>query len=398
MQVIVAGGGPSGAIAAGTLAANGIRAILFEKNLTNDKTCAGGIPSALVNDFNLPDEIIHQKCRKVRFKGPSGVEVLLDFPPGGYLATVRRNEFDSFLRKQAEDRGVIIEQNEVFSFEETSEGIKVNYKDTDKRDLWAKADYLIGADGAVSRIARLLRTSRLEYITSMQEYIRPNPDGLAHWNEVAELHYSSDVSPDYYGWIFPHRNYVSIGVGTHYDNAKKISEYLERIKKLNSKWLDGGETLGKGAAQIPSTAYRDPARGKIFLVGDSAGFVLPGCGEGIYYAMKSGQFAAEAIIESHRMGHSNPAHIYNRRCEHEFSPTFRYFKRVEKLAFKNDFTRELFIRYCEVPNAADNFLNVFSLKKRKSHSTPASKIKRAIALNKIRNEIKKEGLFKNSGS
>ena len=60
MQVIIAGGGPAGAVAAEKLSASGIRTILFERSLDNDKTCAGGIPSALVDDFNIPDEIMNK--------------------------------------------------------------------------------------------------------------------------------------------------------------------------------------------------------------------------------------------------------------------------------------------------------------------------------------------------
>jgi geranylgeranyl reductase len=392
MQVIIAGGGPAGSIAAEKLASSGIRTILFERAPSGDKTCAGGIPSALVSDFNLPDEVIHQKCEKVRFFGPSGYEVDLNFPEGGYLATVRRHEFDMYLRQRAKERGALIEEKEITNFEESSDVVKVEYKDTNNQKYWAKADYLIGADGAVSRIARLMQNDRLVYVASMQEFIRPNPDGLAHWNGIAELYYSSKVSPDYYGWIFPHKGYVSIGVGTHYDNAKNISQYLDHLKSINSRWLDGGETLGRGSAPIPSTIYPEPAKKRVFLVGDAAGFVLPGCGEGIYYAMKSGLFAAEAILANKQEQHSNPALIYNLRCEREFKKSFAYFKRVEKIAFKDDFNRELFVRYCRVPGAADNFLNVFSLKKKRRSSSIGSKIQKLIELNKIKSEIKRENL------
>lgn len=392
MQVIIAGGGPAGAVAAEKLSASGIRTILFERSMENDKTCAGGIPSALVNEFNIPDDVIQQKCERIRFHSPSGVVVELDFPDSGYMATVRRHEFDKYLRKRAIDRGAIIEEKEVFGYEPATDAIKVNYQDASGQHFWAKADYFIGADGAISRVGRILQPDRLEYVATMQEYIRPNPEGMAHWNSVSELFYSTKVSPDYYGWIFPHRDYISIGVGTRYEHAKKIFEYLQNLKDLNSKWLDGGEVLGRGSAPIPSTIYSEPAKDRVFLIGDAAGYVLPGCGEGIYYAMKSGLLAAEAIIGTFRHGNTNPAHSYNLKCEHEFHQSFKYFTNVEKVAFKSDFTRELFVRYCREPGAADGFLNVFSLKNKRQKSSLISKFKRLVALNKIRSEIKKENL------
>lgn len=392
MQVIITGGGPAGAIAAGKLAANGIRTILFERNLDNDKTCAGGIPSALVNEFKIPDELIHQKCRNVRFYAPSGFMVELEFPDSGFIATVRRHEFDAHLREWATSRGAIIEEKEVFGYELSDEGIKVNYKDSDGVNYWAKADYLIGADGAASRIAGILKEDRLEYVASMQEFIKPNPDGIAHWKGVSELFYSSEISPNYYGWIFPHKDYIALGVGARYEHAKNIADNLENLKKLNDKWLKGGEVIKRKAALLPATQYSEPATDRVFLIGDAAGFVLPGSGEGIYYAMKSGQFAAEAIVAKHLEGYSNPELTYNLRCERAFRQNFNYFRRVEKFAFINDFTREMFVRYCKEPGAADNALYVFSTKKPLRRSNLISKIKRLISLNKIKAQIKKEGL------
>jgi len=391
MQVIVAGGGPAGAIAAEKLASAGIRTIIFERNFKGDKTCAGGIPSALVKDFAIPDEIIHRKCCKVRFHGPSGISVEMDFPDDGYLATVRRIEFDTFLRNRAMERGAILEEKEVLSFELHNEGVKVKYR-TEDRMYWATADYLIGAGGAVSRIARTLQSSRLSYVATLQEYIRPTLGGMRHWQDTAELYYSSKVSPDYYGWIFPHRDYIALGVGMRYQYAKDIRQYLENLKGLNKQWLEGSQMIIRGSAPIPFTHFADPARRRVFLVGDAAGFVIPGSGEGIYYAMKSGLFAAEAIIASMREHHSNPEFMYNQRCEREFRKSFNYFKRIEKLAFKNDFTRELFVRYTAYPGATDNFLNMFSLKTKKRKSGPIRKFRMIAALNRIRAEMKREGL------
>jgi geranylgeranyl reductase len=392
MQVIVAGGGPAGSVAAEKLAAAGIRTIIFERSLRGDKTCAGGIPSVLVNDFKIPDELIHQKCHKVRFNGPSGVKVEMTFPNDGYLATVRRLEFDSFLRRRAVERGVILEEKEVMGYELIHDGVKVQYKDKDNRPFWAKADYLIGAEGAVSRVARILHTTRLSYVATLQEYIRPSQERMKHWDDTAELYYASKVSPDYYGWVFPHRDYVAIGVGMGYESAKNIKEHLEHLKSLNQEWLDGGEIMGRGSAPIPLDHFADPSRRRIFLVGDAAGFVLPGSGEGIYYAMKSGLFAAEAIIASHREHHANPEIIYNRRCEREFTKSFNYFKRIEKLAFKSDYTRELFVRYTAYPGSTDNFLNAFSWKAKKRKSGLIKRIRMIRILNRIRGEMKREGL------
>ena len=392
MQVIIVGGGPAGSIAAGKLAANGIRTILFERKLDNDKTCAGGIPSALVKEFDIPDDLIHQKCHKIRFYAPSGFKVELEFPDSGFLATVRRKEFDKHLREWAISRGAIIEQKDVKGYELSDEGIKVNYQDSAGVHYWAKADYLIGADGAVSRIAGILKKDRLEYVASMQEFIKPNPKAISHWKGVSELFYSSEISPNYYGWIFPHSDYIALGVGARYKYAKKIESYLDNLKKINSKWLNNSEVLMRKTALLPATQYTEPASDRIFLIGDAAGFVLPGSGEGIYYAMKSGQYAAEAIVAKHLEGQANPELTYNLKCERKFKQNFNYFRRIEKITFKNDYTRELFVRFCREPGAAVNALSVFSTKKPLRRSNFISKIKRLITLNKIRAEIKKEGL------
>lgn len=391
IQVIVVGGGPAGSIAAEKLSLAGIRTIIFERNVKGEKTCAGGIPSVLVSEFSIPDHIIHRKCRKVRFYAPSGKSVEVDFPDDGYLATVNRAEFDSYLRNHAVERGAILEEKEVLGFEWLPDGIRVNYRSED-RLFWTKADYLIGADGAVSKIAKALHKSSLSYVATLQELIRPTLGGMKHWSDVAELYYSSKISPDYYGWIFPHKDYIALGVGTSYQYSKDIREFLENLKKQNSEWLEGSQLISRNSAPIPSSHFEEPAKNRVFLVGDAAGFVLPGSGEGIYYAMKSAQFAAEAIISSVFERHANPELIYNRRCEREFRKSFNYFNRIAKIAYRNDLTREIFVRYTAYPGATDNFLNMFSLKSRKRKSGIARKIRRIFILNSIKSQIKKEGL------
>ena len=71
-DVAVIGGGPSGAIAAAVLATAGISTVLIERNLENIKPCGGAIPLGLIEEFQIPDELIEKKLSSMRARSPKG--------------------------------------------------------------------------------------------------------------------------------------------------------------------------------------------------------------------------------------------------------------------------------------------------------------------------------------
>ena len=103
-DVAVIGGGPSGAVAAAALATAGISTVLIERNLQNIKPCGGAIPLGLIEEFNIPDELIERKLTSMRARSPKGRIIEMQMP-NGYVGMVRREKFDSYLRSEAERAG-----------------------------------------------------------------------------------------------------------------------------------------------------------------------------------------------------------------------------------------------------------------------------------------------------
>ena len=75
LRVAVIGGGPSGSCAAEILAKSGIKTWLFERKLDNAKPCGGAIPLCMVEEFDLPENIIDRKVRHMKMISPSNREV-----------------------------------------------------------------------------------------------------------------------------------------------------------------------------------------------------------------------------------------------------------------------------------------------------------------------------------
>jgi len=383
MQVVVVGAGPAGCVAATKLAMGGARTILIEKDIGRDKPCGGGIPSTVVEKFSIPDELIERTFNVVHFIGPSLVRVPMRFPDGTYMATVNRQRFDAYLLQKAREVQVIVVDGRFLEYEQDGKRLKVRYRGADNVVYTASADFIIGADGAMSRVAFHTFGTNLPQVATMQETYKLNKGSLEHFYDRCEFYYSTRISPDYYGWIFPRSEVLSLGVGTTYEHAGKLEEYLKELRRVNEKFLTGAEFIKRTSAVIPKAMYPTPGKEQVLLCGDAAGFVLPGCGEGIYFAMESGLRAAQAIIDAPRKGYGNVLHNYSKGLKDDYGPIFDYFRRVEKLAFKDDITRETFVRILQDTALGTHVLKVFSSKIKDKRSIPW-KIKTAIQLFTIR--------------
>lgn len=366
MQVVVAGGGPAGATCARKLARAGIRTVLIEASPNADKPCAGGLPSVLFEHYKIPDLLVKERARGVLFQAPSGYSIEARFPEGEFIATVNRREFDSHLRWLAEDAGAIQVRGRVLGYEEKSSQLLVKYRGEGGNVRTTEADYLIGADGAWSRIAYKTMGKRLPMVVAMQEQIELPENRIDALGGNCIFNYSPEVSPDYYGWIFPKGNHVSIGVGTRLENKGRLEEFLGRMKEINREVLEGGKTINRNGAMIPSGQYKEHGRHRILLTGDAAGMVLPACGEGIFYAMRSGEIAGEVIA---KLGTSRPDIVvprYTDLVNAEFSKIFRYFDKVERAVYDSVINREVFVRLASDSFMSRKVLSAFSTKTPKS--------------------------------
>ncbi len=108
-----------------------------------------------------------------------------------------------------------------------------------------------------------------------------------------DVYYQGKLSPDFYGWVFPHGDTASVGTGS----AHKGFSLRGAVGALReAAGLDGVETIRREGAPIPLKPLTRWDNGRdVVLAGDAAGVVAPASGEGIYYAMAGGRLAAEAV-------------------------------------------------------------------------------------------------------
>ncbi|HEV8373897.1 MAG TPA: geranylgeranyl reductase family protein, partial [Actinomycetota bacterium] len=314
--------GPGGAATAFHLARGGARVLLCEKqSYPREKVCGDGLtPRAVaqLDAMGLRDEY-RSWSRSAGLKVHGGGHVVeLPWPeltglPSFGLARPR-TDFDELLARTAERAGAklwagtevvgpLVEHGLV-------RGAVVRREGEDPVDV--RAEVVVAADGASSRFAQALGLSRDEQRpigVAMRQYYRTERDTDPWIDSYLELRRGNDLLPGY-GWVFPLADgTVNVGVGllntsAHFGNLNYKQLLRDWVPTVGPEWgFTADDAVAKPrSAPLPMGASRHPPlhRGVLF-VGDAAGLVNPFNGEGIDYAMESGQLAAEvglAVLES----------------------------------------------------------------------------------------------------
>lgn len=368
LRVAVVGGGPAGSCAAEVFAKaakNGadIETYLFERKMDNAKPCGGAIPLCMVDEFDLPAEIIDRKVRKMKMISPSNIEVNIGqtLKPEEYIGMTRREVLDGYLRDRAVGYGTKAINGLVTSIdkpEDQSNGAYTmhytNYEDTTKSKGEAstlEVDLIIGADGANSRMAKEIDAGDYNWAIAFQERIKISDEKMKYYEDLAEMYVGDDVSPDFYAWVFPKYDHVGVGTGTVI-NRPAIKQYQQAIRKRAAHRLEGGKILKIEAHPIPEHPRPRRVVGRVALVGDAAGYVTKCSGEGIYFAAKSGRMAAEAIVALSKNGSVVPTEAqikkdYLKVWDNKYWATYKVLDLLQAVFYRSDPARESFVKMCE---------------------------------------------------
>ncbi|KAJ0047554.1 hypothetical protein Pint_16120 [Pistacia integerrima] len=360
LRVAVIGGGPAGGSAAETLAKNGIETYLIERKLDNCKPCGGAIPLCMVGEFDLPLDIIDRKVTKMKMISPSNIAVDIGqtLKPHEYIGMVRREVLDAYLRERAEKNGASVINGLFLKMDfprNNKEPYVLYYTEYDnkkggmgeKRRL--EVDAVIGADGANSRVAKSINAGDYDYAIAFQERVRIPDEKMIYYENLAEMYVGDDVSPDFYGWVFPKCDHVAVGTGTvtHKGDIKKFQ--LATRNRAKDKIL-GGKIIRVEAHPIPEHPRPRRLSGRVALVGDAAGYVTKCSGEGIYFAAKSGRMCAEAIVEGSEQGKrlidEGDLRKYLEKWDKTYWPTYKVLDVLQKIFYRSNPAREAFVEMC----------------------------------------------------
>lgn len=297
-DALVVGMGPAGATAAYKLSRAGLSVLAIEKEIhPRYKVCGGGL-SVRIEQLLDPEfkSVVEHTIFGIQFSYRGQESVFIESSsPIAYM--VMRDRFDDCLVQQARRVGTDVHEGEQpQSFRHVQDGVEVT---TDRGRYHAKV--LIGADGAKSQVAQHLFPGRrrMHCVPTLESEIAIGQ--APHYPGQGRALIDIGASSMGYAWIFPKQERLSVGVGEFRSkpaSPKKVFDRFVRKEKGLANW-DVPEPVGHPLPLFSSRMEEqgELVNGRALLVGDAGHLVDPLFGEGIYYAVRSGQMAATAVLD-----------------------------------------------------------------------------------------------------
>ncbi|MDY9927495.1 geranylgeranyl reductase family protein [Methanosarcina sp.] len=319
-DVIIVGGGPSGASAARRAGKLGLNTLILEKEeFPRYKPCGGGLSKHAISylDFELPEDVVEWEITGARvFYKDQLIETHKDYR---LSVLVSRDMFDNFLLEKAKETGIEVHTGEkALCCKEMPEYVEVESNRGTYRAKFAIVSE--GAQGLVKTCVRPADTKEEYGVCMVAEVPAEKKEIEERLGRAIELHFG--VVGGGYGWIFPHKTYYSVGIGgvvKDLSHPKEVMLEFLRANGFRGEYKLHGHKIPWGGIK------RKISGSRVLLSGDAAGFVDSFSGEGLAYAISSGQFAAEVIagICLHN-GKTKDLNRYESLCQAEFGTHLKY--------------------------------------------------------------------------
>jgi geranylgeranyl reductase family protein len=285
-RVAILGGGPAGAFAAERLASGGLDTIVFDEKLAWEKPCGGGLtykayqqyPFLIDND--TPKRVVTQTCLAAPNAG--AVTMGLTRP----LVIYSRLDLNRMLLERAERAGAQLEKTRVLEIERSGSGWLLK-----TRQGSLEADFCIVATGARNS----LRNVGTQWTAADTMY------ALGYYVSCEQQHIDIQFLENLEGyiWVFPRCGHLSVGICGKGEPAQSLRARLERYMDEKGISYKNAPFYGHMLPSLESSGWkRNRVAGDGWLaVGDAGGLVDPITGEGLYYAMRSGDLASQVVLD-----------------------------------------------------------------------------------------------------
>jgi geranylgeranyl reductase family protein len=323
--VAVLGGGPAGSFAAERLARAGLRVIVFDEKLAWEKPCGGGLTYKAYHEYPFlvdnatPKRFVHETSIAAPKAGAA--KMRLTHP----LVIYSRMDLNDMLLKRAESAGAAIEKARVLGIERRDRGWTLRTPTGT-----AEADFCIIATGARNPLREVgTEWSAKDTMSALGYYVPASQEGI-------DIQFLPQLEG--YIWVFPRCGHLSVGICGKGEPAHSLRARLEQYMNERGIAWKGSRFYSHMLPSLESPGWKkNRVAGDGWLaVGDAGGLVDPITGEGLYYAMRSGDLASRVVVDDAH-GISEKAAAYRAMLAREFALDLEFAATLAKRVFLGRF-------------------------------------------------------------
>jgi geranylgeranyl diphosphate/geranylgeranyl-bacteriochlorophyllide a reductase len=321
--VAVLGGGPAGSFAAERLARAGLKTIVFDEKLAWEKPCGGGLTFKAYDSYpflidnETPKKFVTTAVFSAPGAGPARIQ--LEHP----LLIFSRFDLNNMLLCRAEAAGAQLEKERVIALERNGSRWALR-----TRSGTAEADFLVVANGARNALTDVgTQWTPSDVMYTLGYYVPASQEHI-------DIQFLKNLEG--YIWVFPRCGHLSVGICGKGEPASALRARLETYMQENGIPTKGATFFGHVLPSLERKSWRsNRVAGEGWVaVGDAAGLVDPLTGEGLYYAMRSGDLASQVLTQESPL---ETAVVYRRRLAADFGADLEVAARYARRFFCGNF-------------------------------------------------------------